>query len=82
MSFFFIIYFFEDKMPGVAKNNFKNISEEDSYFYSLVKPVTAKKKRACLKCGVVFLSANYGNRVCGSCAAQNSRASLRAGQAF
>ena len=35
-----------------------------------------------VKCGVVFLSANYGNRVCGSCAAQNNRASLRAGQSF
>jgi ribosomal protein S27AE len=69
-------------MPGVAKSKVQILSEEDSYFYSLVKPSTAKKKRRCLKCSVVFLSANYGNRVCGSCAAQNNRASMRAGQAF
>jgi ribosomal protein S27AE len=69
-------------MPGVARNTSISICEEDSYFYSLVKRTTAKKKRGCLKCGVVFLSANYGNRVCGSCAAQNNRASVRAGQSF
>lgn len=69
-------------MPSVAKNNKMPLKEEDSYFYTLVKPSTPKKKRNCLKCGVLFLSAHYGNRVCGSCAAQNSRASLRAGQAF
>jgi ribosomal protein S27AE len=69
-------------MPGVAKSKAQILNETDSYFYSLVKPTTAKKKRQCLKCGVVFLSANYGNRVCGSCAAQNNRASLRAGQSF
>jgi hypothetical protein len=69
-------------MPGVARSTEVRISEEDSYFYSLVKRTTDKKKRSCLKCKVVFLSANYGNRVCGSCAAQNNRASMRAGQSF
>mgnify|MGYP006430152487 FL=1 len=69
-------------MPGVAKSKAQILSEDDSYFYSLVKPTTVKKKRMCLKCGVVFLSANYGNRVCGSCAAQNNRAAIRASQSF
>jgi hypothetical protein len=66
-------------MPGVAK------SEEvagDSYFYNLVRPGTPKKKRQCLKCRTVFLSANYGNRVCGSCAAQNTRAAVRANSVY
>lgn len=66
-------------MPGVAKGN-KII--EDSYFYTLVRPSTPKKKRVCLKCGTSFLSAHYGNRVCGSCAAQNSRAATRAETSF
>jgi ribosomal protein S27AE len=66
-------------MPGVAKSE---QVIEDNYFYSLVRPSTPKKKRQCLKCGVVFLSANYGNRVCGSCAAQNNRAAVRSGLMF
>jgi ribosomal protein S27AE len=66
-------------MPGVAKGN-KII--ENSYFYTLIRPTTPKKKRDCLKCGTNFLSAHYGNRVCGSCAAQNSRAALRAGSSL
>ena len=66
-------------MPGVAKSEHVI---EDNYFYSLVRPSTPKKKRQCLKCGVVFLSANYGNRVCGSCAAQNNRAAVRSGSMF
>jgi ribosomal protein S27AE len=67
-------------MPGVAKND-RGVME-DSYFYSLVRPSTPKKKRCCLKCGTSFLSANYGNRVCGSCAAQNTRAAIRAESAY
>lgn len=63
------------EMVNNTKRTF--LDEKESYFYSLVRPVTEKKKKACLKCGVVFLSANYGNRVCGSCAAQNNRASVR-----
>ena len=43
-------------MPGVAKGNH---IVEDSYFYTLVRPTNPKKKRCCLKCGTVFLSANY-----------------------
>jgi ribosomal protein S27AE len=66
-------------MPGVAKGNH---IVEDSYFYTLVRPTNPKKKRRCLKCSTVFLSANYGNRVCGSCAAQNSRAAFRAETPF
>lgn len=70
-------------MPGIAKRNMtEEITEEDAYFYSLVRPSTPKKKRSCLKCGIVFLSANFGNRTCGSCAAQNSRAAQRASCSF
>lgn len=64
-------------MPSVAKGK-KVYVGEDSYFYSLVKPTTPKKKRVCLKCGTTFMSSNYGNRCCGSCAAQNARAAVRA----
>jgi ribosomal protein S27AE len=39
----------------------------DSYFYSLVKPKTPRKKRGCLRCAKVFLSDHYGNRVCAQC---------------
>lgn len=71
-------------MPGVAKNKNPELKdkEEFAYFYSLVKPSAVKKKRRCLKCATVFLSAHYGNRTCGSCAAQNTRAALRAGQSW
>lgn len=34
-----------------------------------------KKKRNCYKCNSVFLSQHGGGRSCGSCSAQNSRAS-------
>ena len=66
-------------MPGVAKSEH---IVEDSYFYTLVRPTTPKKKRHCLKCSTSFLSANYGNRVCGSCAAQNNRAAIRSESVF
>ncbi|MBF0198004.1 MAG: hypothetical protein HQL32_09845 [Planctomycetes bacterium] len=72
-------------MPGIAKNTNSNIEElieENEYFYSLVKKANPKKKRRCLKCGIVFLSAHYGNRTCGSCAAQNSKAPNRAQQVY
>lgn len=39
----------------------------DNYFYSLVKPKTPRKERACLRCAKVFLSDHYGNRVCAQC---------------
>ena len=68
-------------MPSVAKCKKRHVGE-DSYFYSLVKPATPKKKRVCLKCGTAFMSSHYGNRVCGSCAAQNARAAVRAEQTF
>lgn len=70
-------------MPGVAKGEIREaMIEEDEYFFSLVRKANPKKKRTCLKCGVSFLSANYGNRTCGSCAAQNARAAVRAGQVY
>jgi len=65
-----------------AHHNVEHLIEENSYFFSLISPTTVKKKRRCLKCGIEFLSANYGNRVCGSCVAQNNRASIRAGESF
>jgi ribosomal protein S27AE len=70
------------KKNSPQPQNVEHKIEENSYFFSLIQPNTEKKKRGCLKCGVVFLSANYGNRVCGSCAAQNNRASIRAGEFF
>jgi len=39
----------------------------ESYFYSLIKPKTPRKKRGCLRCSKVFLSDHYGNRVCAQC---------------
>lgn len=34
--------------------------------------------KPCLKCGIEFSSNNKGNRLCGTCAAQNQRSSKRA----
>lgn len=68
-------------MPSVAKSKNRDF-EEDSYFYSMVKQTDPKKKRFCLKCSTAFISSHYGNRVCGSCAAQNSRAAVRAERVF
>ena len=65
-----------------APQNVEHLIEENSYFFSLVRPTNSKKKRGCLKCGIVFLSAHYGNRVCGSCAAQNNRASIRSSESY
>jgi len=48
------------------------------YIESLIAPPKERKKRNCNKCGVVFISANFGNCFCGACAAQNSKASKRA----
>lgn len=42
-------------------------AEFNDYFYSLVKPRTPRKKRACLRCSKVFLSDHYGNRICAQC---------------
>ena len=58
----------------------ERLLDSNDYFFSLVKPTTARKKRRCLRCAVVFLSSGHANRVCGSCAAKNNRSSLRAGQ--
>ena len=44
---------------------------------SCAKLAPQKKLRACLKCGIEFLSIGYGNRTCGSCAAQNSNVAKR-----
>ena len=46
------------------------MTREEEYFYSMISPKIAKKKRACLKCKITFLSEN-GKRVCGSCLASN-----------
>lgn len=46
------------------------MTREEEYFYSLISPKIAKKKRPCLKCRITFLSEN-GKRICGSCLAQN-----------
>jgi len=48
-------------------------------YYSHVVAKVPKKKRKCLKCRMEFISAHYGNCCCGSCAAQNAKASLLAG---
>jgi ribosomal protein S27AE len=71
-------------MPGVAKSeeNYVIENEMDEYFYTFVSKPNPKKKRRCLKCGIPFLSANYGNRTCGSCASQNQKASFRAGNIY
>lgn len=37
-------------------------------------------KKNCLRCDILFKTRAKGNRFCGSCAAINSRASVRAGQ--
>ncbi len=42
--------------------------------------IKKSKKRRCLKCRVLFVSIGAGNACCGSCAAQNGRASMRAQQ--
>lgn len=49
-----------------------------SYFYSLVHPRAERKKRPCLKCNVHFVSRSVGNRICSSCAEQNSRKNINA----
>jgi ribosomal protein S27AE len=56
--------------------------EGNEHFFSLVNPSTPRKKRRCLKCTVPFLSTGHSNRVCGSCAAQNNRAAIRAREVF
>ena len=61
----------EGTLPKASNRVFVGQSEE--YFYSFVMN-DEKKNRLCLKCGTAFLSKHYGNRCCGSCAAQNSRA--------
>lgn len=43
-----------------------NVLEEE-YFYSLIRPKGEKKKRSCLRCKLVFLSKDSGNRTCSTC---------------
>ena len=42
----------------------------DDTFWSLVKPQAGKKKRACLKCSITFMSM-YSNRLCSQCDIKN-----------
>lgn len=49
-----------------------------SYFYSLVHPRAERKKRYCLKCNLHFVSRSAGNRICSSCAEQNTRKNIQA----
>ena len=68
--------------PALRGNQIEKITASDRIAYSahkdLVRKPTDRKKRRYLKCGVMILSANYGNRTCGSCTAMNSRGSARA----
>lgn len=72
----------DDRKCAESTSNIEKLLSENDYFFSLIKTPNPKKKRSCLKCGTIFLSASYGNRTCGSCAAQNSRASIRAGESY
>jgi len=45
-------------------------------FYALVAPRSARKKRRCLKCSKVFVSAHKGNRCCAECVDSNKRTSV------
>lgn len=40
---------------------------DEDYFYSLIKTGCEKKKRACVRCRVEFISKHKGHRVCGQC---------------
>ena len=63
------------------KKEAENILEESmgvSYFYSLVRPRAERIKRHCLKCNIHFVSRGAGNRICSSCAEQNSRKNINA----
>jgi hypothetical protein len=44
-----------------------NPDDLDHNFYSLVRPDGIKRKRSCLNCGIIFVSAGAGNRVCAKC---------------
>jgi ribosomal protein S27AE len=48
------------------------MTQEEEYFYSMVSPKIARKKRPCLKCTITFVSEN-GKRICGSCLASNQK---------
>jgi len=52
--------------------------DSNAYFHSLIHKPVPRKLRACLKCNVEFLADHtYGNRICGSCSAQNNRMAPR-----
>lgn len=42
-------------------------------FYSLVRPKADRKARKCLRCAVVFVSRDSGNRCCSVCSGINAR---------
>lgn len=39
----------------------------------LIAPPPTKRKRNCLRCGKKFVSAHFGNCICGACNERNSR---------
>jgi len=66
------------KLSAILHESFHDLINRDYTQEQLnreagLKKMNQKKKRGCLKCGVSFLSDSYGNRTCGSCAAQNKR---------
>lgn len=60
----------------------EDFTDQEEYFYTLVRPKTPRRSRHCLKCRISFLSKSFGNRTCGSCAAQNARAPKMSGYAY
>ena len=67
--------------PDSIVNLEKDVDGFDSFF-ALIHGPSPRKKRACLRCGTVFLSAGHGNRFCGSCSSRNANAATLAAEAY